>query len=238
VDPSIEAVRVGDYGYLNDLTGVWEPVGNIFKDKELSKGIEIHEGGIEHLRVSSDGAKVFAVGVNADADLVTIAGANASVKYEFTDGRGVLVGAIQMKGHYLEFEDIRRIMEEPRMKVDKIRFVTQVWEAPAYVTYMSDKTGGSITLSVNSNLSVPVESGVAAGSSSSFKWNNQHSGGLYREGCHPETKYWPFFSLVKRRGFFREAPLPPGVRPKIFEDGEPAWGDIDSDGEDLIPADW
>ena len=73
-------------------------------------------------------------------DIVAIAGANASVKYEFTDGRGVLVGAIQMKGRYLEFEDIRRIMEDPRMKVDKVRFVTQVWEAPAYVTYMSDKS--------------------------------------------------------------------------------------------------
>ena len=63
---------------------------------------------------------------------------------------------------------------------------------------------------------VPTAPGLAAGGAADIKWKNNYTGGVYREGCHPGILYTPMFSVVKKRGLFRESPLPPGEEPIVF----------------------
>jgi hypothetical protein len=70
-------------------------------------------------------------------ELTAIANANASVKYEFTGERGALVSAVKMRGRSIEHSAIKSILNDARLK--KKCLITQVWEAPAYVIYMSNK---------------------------------------------------------------------------------------------------
>jgi hypothetical protein len=69
---------------------------------------------------------------------MSLASAKASVQYEFNGERGALVSLVKMRCQYLEHAAIKSLMEDQRLK--HMRLVTQIWQAPAYVTYMSDKS--------------------------------------------------------------------------------------------------
>jgi hypothetical protein len=79
-------------------------------------------------------------------NVASIVDAKIGVQYEFTGERGALVYLVKMRCSYLDPAAIKNIMKDDRVK--HMRLVTQIWQTPAYVTYMSDKSEIVIYLSI------------------------------------------------------------------------------------------
>ncbi|KAG8897421.1 hypothetical protein FRB99_008161 [Tulasnella sp. 403] len=235
-------LQIGDYGTINKNTGEFQVEGNMFRldpsivnaiDPKvyatlMAYGVEPAYPDTQYVIASQSGR---AVEFNAGPDVAAIGGdvpASVGGKWEFSKGkRGALLVMARPRLTHITNE-ILGTLSKIKPLVEK-SVVVQVYTCPAYVMYMTEKSGGELSLSLQGswpNFSTPSAVGPMT-AEAIVQWVCNHSGGLYRESCNKagEEAFTPLFHVMT---------IPRPARGELWKQldmtTQPPWAPLDEDG--------
>ncbi|KAG9312050.1 hypothetical protein JVU11DRAFT_7331 [Chiua virens] len=245
-DPPIP-VKVGDYGEL-DGNGELVVEGNIY-DPEFQKDLddsnikldlgahpaELGEAEQDYI-VASTGVKKKELTVNQGVQIPGIASASIKGTWQFQRGkRGALIILHTPRTKFIPKFVQTKILEVERLK-DK-RVVMSALACPAYLLYLSDKSGENVSIAFSAN--VPVAD--ALNSEVGFGWWTNNESALLRRASSKtgEHRFTPLFSLRQRAkrgqwfsGNWRGDEVTDASGEYIWQDVYQPWKPLDEDGEE------
>ncbi|KDN41727.1 hypothetical protein RSAG8_07258, partial [Rhizoctonia solani AG-8 WAC10335] len=250
-------VEVGDWGQIDRDTGNFVREGNIFKDpdssallSDISDAPLIKTGNPEDvLRITAGAQMELKNDIYTEIGGMGELGVRVSGSWKFTPrNRAAVLTATDAYSNYLEvgvvFPKLRTLK-----KFEGKAIVTEALHSPAYALLLTEKgKGGNASLSLHTGLS---ELQATAGVGANVGWKSTSESGLWRTACGyratldgKDAIYTPLYRLEKVskrwRVRYRGGPGPgstPTVEEPIREDYNPPWDDLDSDGDEIPPAD-
>ncbi|KAG8901393.1 hypothetical protein FRB99_005329, partial [Tulasnella sp. 403] len=194
-------IKVGDWGLIDRKSGEFNREGNIFDDEQLMAElpdlaklkVTISAPETKYI-VGSESVVAIDLGLSPELNVAGLGGASVKGKWKFQKGtRGALLVMAQPRLTHIPDEVLRVLSKCPRMLSKAI--VISVYDCPAYVMYMSDKSGNELTVSMNGSLPIPQVPGLAAGGGAEMGWSSSYSGGIYRESFDGkgENLFTPLF---------------------------------------------
>lgn len=236
-DPPIP-IQVGAYGRLNTETGELDIEGNIY-DPEFQVLLDKVDGAV---KLADFPAQIGAVegdfivctmgvrqnDLKIDAEINVAGLSQASIKGEWHFQRGKRGALLIMHNPRQEYIPRGRVLETmykvPDLK--DMHIVTSVFKCPAYIIYLSDKSGEKISLALT-----PSENETEP-----QQWWSDTNISLMRKGQHRDYIFTPLYGLKRKlpliRRLLRDSPVPDPEGDDFWVDVHVPWDPLDEDGEE------
>ncbi|KIJ66087.1 hypothetical protein HYDPIDRAFT_174797 [Hydnomerulius pinastri MD-312] len=253
-DPPIP-IKVGDYGTVNAETGELNVDGNIYDlefqehlddqsfNFKLSEHKPVYGAPEQDFIVSSTGVKKGDLSVNHMVGIPDVASASIKGQWHFQKGkRGVLVIAHQPRQQYIPKDVMSKLAKVTLLKGKSV--VTSVLACPAYLLYLSNKTGETISVALQGSTPVLGAAGVTVTTGSSFEWHTDCDTAFLRRACSRtgEPCFTPIFALKHKVPWyagllFRDSSEAEPTDEDLWQDEYQPWRPLDEDGDEEELAD-
>ncbi|KDR70928.1 hypothetical protein GALMADRAFT_813539 [Galerina marginata CBS 339.88] len=249
-DPGHE-IKVGDYGKIDKISGVFDRRGNIYDDthiytdKEIAQRVKDNPPKLasrenKYIATSSK-VKRSDLKVEAEAEVPGLANASIKGQWTFSSERGALLIMAQPCSSYIPPAKLLEHLAKVKALEDMF-LVTEVFLCPAYSLYLSSGNNDVVSLALVGSSPVPTAPGLTVGGELGVKWWDKNTTGLLRNGRdhHGKDSFTPLYMLkeIRKRSwhdFRRGLPTPVYEGDDLWCDVQAPWDPLDEEGnEDII----
>jgi hypothetical protein len=247
LEPFSRKTEVGDFGTIDENTGEFEWVGNVYKNEEVLDflpeiGKDIYKpvvseptdqliitgGGSTHEEIDPDAE------INSQGNL-----AEASIKAQFKFKQGTRGAFLVMYRPQLTDlpKDVLLHKLHDLYPLKGMFIVTSSISCPAYALGLADTNSDTVRVAFSGSLPAAE---TDTPSNANIGWITDHKTGLYQEGCDlgGEFKYGPLFTLQQMRNTkgwlpdYRDSPGPQRFGDDLWISAQMPWISLDENGEE------
>jgi len=229
-DPSTQ-IACGDYGEMNEETGVFERQGNIYDEGYAGKyGIPqpvMEEEKTKEQWTVSKNARILSYGKEARIPHADIKKLDVRGHIQFVNDRGaILVTLDSITTHIPQKKLLKQLIDEPGLHGKHL--VCEVEHSTKYARYFSGPAGGDICIGYDGT--EWIQHGI-----------DETKGDFWQTGNADAPSFFPLFRLlvVRDRGpilLLRDSPEPEDPK-QLLAPLYPPWGALDEEGEQIPGSD-
>ncbi|KIK68738.1 hypothetical protein GYMLUDRAFT_92240 [Collybiopsis luxurians FD-317 M1] len=240
-------IKVGDFGQIDRATGEFQIEGNLYANPDTVVKMSSHPlrqtVSTQFEKYVSQGVKEISLSSSVNAKVQPIVDAEFEGKFEFKKKRGGILVLKSPRIQSMQGFPTSLLLDDEFKSILKDRVVcTDVVSCPSFCLYLASGSDHQFTLSLKTDVPVPVAPGVQVGGGVQTDWKAENAQGLMKKGTSDKGEYvfFPLYS-IKRVNWGRVSTVLRGQEEddaSWLVDAEIPWLDLDDDGEELdIPID-